>query len=130
MSPVSAEIKAAIIVGLFLLIVCTGCFVGYQYQSNSNRADAAEKALTQAKTVTANVMTTLSIFNTISQANADAKQRIEKQTEDRVVIIEKAIASDDCAKQPVPSAAVEQLREHANRIRSSSTGTTTSEPAD
>lgn len=126
----SESFQATIIVGVFLLIVGAGCFVGYQYQSNSNRADSAEKALTQAKTVTANVMTTLSIFNTISQANADAKQRIEKQTEDRVVIIEKAIASDYCAKQPVPSAAVEQLREHANRIRSGSTGTTTSEPAD
>ncbi len=126
----SAEVKAAIIVGLFLLLVAGGGFAGWKYKSNSDRADTAEKSATQAAAITSNVLNTLSIFSSISQANADAKQQIDRQTDARIVVIEKSLSGDECAKRPVPVATVEQLREHANRIRAGAAGSASGGSAD
>lgn len=129
----TAEIKAGIVIVLLIMLfslIGAGGYFGYQFKSNSDRADSAENAAKQASTVTANVLRTVSIINSIVQANADAKQKTDQQSAERVVVIQKAVAGDECAKRPVPAAAVEQLRDHANRIRSGATGTNTGKPAD
>jgi preprotein translocase subunit SecG len=125
----SAETRATVILLIILLLIGMGLFFGIRYESNSSRADAAEvradaaeKAADQATAVMSNVLTTMSVFNAISRANADAKQQIDTDTEAGVAAIEKAISDDDCAKRYVPSAAVEQLRADANRIRAGSSG--------
>ncbi|WP_049792214.1 hypothetical protein [Pantoea sp. At-9b] len=129
----TAEIKAALVVLLLIILLSLvggGAYLGYQYKSNSARADAAEKTANQSSMVTANVLKTVSIINSIVQANADAKQKTDQQSAERIVVIQKAVAADECAKRPVPAAAVEQLRNHANRIHAGATRTNTGKPAD
>ncbi|EKN6098253.1 exotoxin, partial [Yersinia enterocolitica] len=43
-----------------------------------------------------------------------------------VVYIRETIKGDDCTNKPVPAAAADLLRKHANQIRSGTTGTDTS----
>ncbi|WP_313683798.1 hypothetical protein [Pantoea sp.] len=129
----TAEIKAGIAVVLLIMLfslIGVGGYFGYRYKSNSDRADAAVKTANQANMVTANVLKAVSITNSIVQANADAKQKTDQQSAERIVVIQKAVAADECAKRPVPAAAVEQLRDHANRIRSGATGTNSGKSAD
>ena len=52
----SAETRASIIVFLILLVAGAGVFFGYRYESNSNRADAAE-SLAKQRLETINDMT-------------------------------------------------------------------------
>ncbi|GJL37386.1 hypothetical protein TUM17576_42060 [Enterobacter hormaechei] len=121
----SAEARASIIVALILLVAGLGIFVGYRYESNSSRADAAEvranaaeDAANQATAITSNVLQTISIINTISQAAKDEKQQNTEQSSDRVAEIKKAVKGDDCAVRPVPAVAADSLRAHRNKIRS------------
>lgn len=120
-----AEARASIIVFLILLVVGVGAFLGYRYESNSSRADAAEvranaaeDAANQATAITSNVLQAVSIINTISQAAKDEKQQNTEQSSDRVAEIKKAVKGDDCAVRPVPAVAVDGLRAHRNKIRS------------
>ena len=131
----SAETRASIIVLLILLVAGLGVFFGYRYESNSSRADAAESrasaaesAANQATAITENVLKTVSIINTISQANADEKAANSEQSAARVVVIREAIKSDLCAVQPVPALATDSLRAHRNKIRSGSAGTASGKP--
>ena len=131
----SAEMRATIIVLLILLVAGLGVFFGYLYESNSSRADAAESranaaesAANQATAITENVLKTVSIINTISQANADEKAANSEQSAARVVVIREAIKSDSCTVQPVPAVAADSLRAHRNKIRSGSASTTTGKP--
>ncbi|WP_416413811.1 hypothetical protein [Pantoea sp. App145] len=129
----TAEIKAGIAVVLLIMLfslIGAGGYFGYKYKGNSDRADSAEKAEKQASSVTANVLKTVSIINTIVQVNADAKQKTDQQSAECIVVIQKGVAGDECAKRPVSAAAVEQLRDHANRIRAGSARTTASQSAD
>ncbi|WP_170116071.1 DUF2570 domain-containing protein [Brenneria roseae] len=97
----------------------------------SNRDSAASAANEQrAETITANVITSLRIINTITQANADAKQQIEQKSTERIVYIRQALSADDCAARPVPGDVVNRLREHADRIRSGASSADTSRTSD
>ena len=127
----SAEAKAGIIVALIVLLVCAGVWLGHRYESNSSRADAAEvraeaaeDAANQANAVTENVLKTVSIINTISQAATDEKQQNSEQSSARVADIKKAVKDDDCAVKPVPAGATDSLRAHRNKIHTGSASTT------
>lgn len=93
-------------------------------------ADAAERDTSistanqqRAETITANVITSLRIINTITQANADAKQQIQNESETRIFHIRQSLSGERCAVSPVPADVVNGLREHANRIRHGSSST-------
>lgn len=127
----SAETRASIIIFLILLVAGMSLFFGIRYESNSSRADAAEvranaaeSAANQATAITDNVLQTVSIINTISQAATDEKQQNSEQSSVRVAEIKKAVKDDYCAKQPVPVTAADSLRAHRNKIRTGSTGAT------
>lgn len=131
----SAETRATIIVLLILLVAGAGVFFGYRYESNSSRADAAESrasaaenAANQAAAITSNVLQTVSIINTISQAATDAKQQNSEQGSARVTDIKKAVKGDDCAGKPVPAVAADSLRAHRNKIRTGSASPATGKP--
>jgi len=132
---VSAETRASVIVFLILLVAGLCLFLGYRYESNSSRADAAEvradaaeSAANQATAITENVLQTVSIINTISQAATDEKQENSEQSSVRVAEIKKAVKDDYCAKQPVPVTAADSLRAHRNKIRAGAAGTTSGKP--
>ena len=77
------------------------------------RADASEA-------ITSNVITTMNLIREISQATQNAKNELAQKGETRIVYIRHALEGDMCAKQLVPTAATDSLREYADSLRSGS----------
>lgn len=79
--------------------------------------DASQKS---AAAITKNVLTTVTLFNQISEANKNAKAKDALESQRAENDIKAAIANDDCANRLIPADAVKRLREYADGIRSSS----------
>lgn len=79
--------------------------------------DASKKS---ADTITKNVLTTVTLFNQISEANQNAKAKDALESQRAENDIKAAVANDDCANRLIPADAVKRLREYADGIRSSS----------
>lgn len=92
-----------------------------------NNLNTANTAANSSQAITDNVLRTVSIINTISEANQHAKDQIAQESQRTAQDIKVAVANDDCAARPVPSRAVERLRQYADSLRTSSGGTTTGE---
>jgi len=99
-----------------------------KYQSEQSRADAAEQSASQAEAIAANVIQAVNIINAISEANQDAKNQIALESQGAQADIKVAIANDDCARQPVPPAAANRLREFADSLRKGSGGAASGKP--
>nr|WP_318379416.1 DUF2570 family protein [uncultured Enterobacter sp.] len=122
-----------IAIGLFIVCLFGGvCWSAWYYSDKANlekaRADSAEQQAEAANTVTANVIQAVNIINTISEANQHAKQQITLESQRAEADIKTAVANDDCARQPVPAAAADRLREYADSLRAGSGGTASSKP--
>ncbi|WP_396001301.1 DUF2570 domain-containing protein [Enterobacter bugandensis] len=88
--------------------------------------DQRDKATVRANTseaITNNVITTMNLIRDISQATHNAKNELAKKGETRIVYIRQALEGDPCANQLVPSAAADSLREYADSLRASPSGT-------
>jgi ABC-type protease/lipase transport system fused ATPase/permease subunit len=117
--------------GVICLIVCLGWLAMHYRNAASQqetRADAAEQQVTSAQTITANVLTTMSIFNSIVEANQHAKEQIALGASGASADIKMAVANDDCTNRPVPSGAVKRLQQYANGLRQSASGSVTGQP--
>ncbi|NBC97888.1 DUF2570 domain-containing protein [Atlantibacter hermannii] len=88
-----------------------------KYQAEKKRADTAEQNASAAETVTANVIQAVNIINAISEANQDAKNQITLESQGAQADIKVAVANDDCARQPVPPASADRLRQFADSLR-------------
>lgn len=80
-----------------------------------------DKATARADTsevITNNVITTMNLIRDISQATQNAKNELAQKGETRIVYIRQALEDDQCAKQLVPSAAADSMREYADSLRS------------
>lgn len=122
-----------IAIGLFIVCLFGGiCWSAWYYSDKANhekaRADSAEQQAKAANAVTANVIQAVNIINTISEANQYAKQQIALESQRAEADIKTAVANDDCARQPVPAAAADRLREYADSLRAGSGGTASSKP--
>lgn len=107
-------------------VLVAGIVIGWCVQGLRWDADVAERDSNlsaaneqRAETITSNVITTMRIINTITRANADAKQQIQNESETRIVHIRQSLSGERCAADSVPADAVNRLREHADRIRAS-----------
>lgn len=114
-----------------------GIAIGWYVQGLRWDADAAERESNvsaakeqRAETITSNVITSMRIINTVTRANADAKQQIQNESETRIVYIRQSLSGERCAANHVPADVVNRLREHAYRIRASSGGTDSRRIAD
>lgn len=58
----------------------------------------------------------IDIFNTIAGATQDAHQQAIQVSQPQTIKIQEAITPERCAHLPVPTAAVNRLRAHANKI--------------
>lgn len=56
------------------------------------------------------------IFNTIAGATQDAHQQAIQASQPQTIKIQEAITPERCAHLPVPTAAVNRLRAHADKI--------------
>ena len=99
-----------------------------KYQHEKKRADEAVQNVESATAITRNVLQSLQIVNTVIEVNQHAKQQIALESQRTQEDIKVAVADDDCASRPVPTAAADRLRKFANGLRERSGGTTASQP--
>lgn len=125
MSRVTA-ILAAVLIAIF-----TGlAWLAFHYHGQSVEKDKTITTVTGERDVAqftlGNYTTSVRIFNDIAKANEHEKNRISNNGEVRAAAIKKEIGGDECAIRPVPAAAADLLRKHANQIRSGATSADTS----
>ncbi|HCJ4705603.1 TPA: DUF2570 domain-containing protein [Klebsiella pneumoniae] len=97
-------------------------------EQERQRADGAEQQANAAQAITSNVLTTMTIFNTIVEANQHAKEQIALDASGASADIRVAVANDDCTTRPVPAGAVKRLQQFAHGLRQSAGGPVTSQP--
>lgn len=127
MSRLTAIISAVVI----CLIVCLGWLAMHYHNAaaqQESRADSAEQQANAAQTITANVLTTMTIFNSIVEANQHAKEQIALDASGAASDIKVAVANDDCAPRDIPAGAVKRLQQFANGLRQSAGGPVTGQP--
>lgn len=97
-------------------------------EQEKQRADGAEQQVNAAGAITSNVLTTMTIFNTIAEDNQHAKEQIALDASGASADIRVAVANDDCTNRPVPAGAVKRLQQYANGLRQSAGGPVAGEP--
>ena len=127
MSRLTAIISAIVI----CLMVCLGWLAMHYRNAASKqeaRAETAEQQVNTAQAITSNVLATMSIFNTIVEANQHAKEQSALDASGASADIRVAVANDDCTNRPVPAGAVKRLQQFANGLRQSAGGPVTGQP--
>ncbi|HED0394274.1 TPA: exotoxin [Yersinia enterocolitica] len=111
-----------------LLIILAGLSLHFYNEADEwhDKANAITKERDEARFILSNQVRMVNIINDIAKANEHEKNRISNDGEVRAAAIKKEIGGDECAIRPVPAAAADLLRKHANQIRSGATGTDTS----
>lgn len=127
MSRLTATISAIVI----CLVVCLGWLVMHYHNAAAEqkaRADGAVQQVNAAQAITSNVLTTMTIFNSISEANQHAKEQIALDASGAAADIKVAIADDDCTNRAVPAGAVKRLQQYADGLRQSSGSSVAGQP--
>lgn len=117
-----------LVLGELLLSALIIFLLLHQLGKEKNRADDAEGQVHSAQAITSNVLTTMSIFNSIAETNQHAKEQIALDASGASADIRVAVANDDCTNRPVPAGAVKRLQQFANGLRQSASGTVTGQP--
>lgn len=116
----------AIICAVVIWLVVSMAWAINHYRDNAiNYKDQRDKATVRAETaetVSNSVVTAMNLINDISRVTQNAKTELSQTGEQRVIYIRHALEGDQCAKQLVPAAAADSLREYANGLRSSASG--------
>lgn len=126
-----SRLTAIIIAVVICLVVCLGWLVMHYHNAanqQESRAETAEQQVTSAQTITANVLTTMTIFNSIAEANQHAKEQIALDASGASADIRVAVANDDCTNRPVPAGAIKRLQQYANGLRQSAGSVATGQP--
>ena len=121
MSRLTAIISALVI----CLIVSLGWLASH-YRDNAitfkEQRDKATIRAETAETVSNSVVTAMNLINDISRVTQNAKTELSQAGEQRVIYIRQALEGDQCAKQLVPAAAADSLREYADDLRAGAGG--------
>ncbi|HHT5704936.1 TPA: DUF2570 domain-containing protein [Raoultella planticola] len=121
MSRLTAIISAVVI----CLIVSLGWLASHYHSNATEFKEQRDKATARAETaetVSNSVITAMNLINDISRATKNAKTELSQAGEQRIVYIRQALEGDQCAKQLVPAAAVDSLREFADGLRAGAGG--------
>ncbi|OVJ98341.1 DUF2570 domain-containing protein [Klebsiella pneumoniae] len=127
MSRLAAIISAVVI----CLMVCLGWLVMHYHNAaaeQKTRADGAEQQVNSTQAITANVFTTMTIFNSIAEANKNAKEQIALDASGAAADIKVAVANDDCAPAGIPAGAVKRLQQYKDSLRHRSGSAATLQP--
>ena len=122
-----SRLTAIITAVVACLIACLGWLAMHYHNVASKqqaRAETAEQQINAAESVTSNVLTTMTIFNTISEA----KEQIALDASGASADIKVAVANDDCARRPVPDGAVKRLQQYADGLRQGAGGAAPGKP--
>lgn len=111
--------KLLLTAGLLLTISALAIVVRFQHVENSrlklvNQSLIAERDAARAEFT--HYAQAVDIFNTIAGATQDAHQRAIQASQPQTIKIQEAITPERCAHLPVPTAAVNRLRAHADKI--------------
>lgn len=120
-----SRLTAIIIAVVVCIIVSLGWAVNHYRDNAITYKDQRNKATVRAEsaeTVSNSVVTAMILINDISRATKHAKTELSQDGEKRVIYIRHALESDQCAKQLVPAAAADSLREYADSLLSSTSG--------
>jgi prophage endopeptidase len=122
MSRLTAIISAIVI----CLVVCLGWLASHYHDNAITFKEQRDKATVRAETaetVSNSVVTAMNLINDISRVTQNAKTELSQAGEQRVIYIRQALEGDQCAKQLVPAAAADSLREYADGLRTGAGGT-------
>ncbi|HEL9859783.1 TPA: DUF2570 domain-containing protein [Klebsiella pneumoniae] len=116
----------AVISAIVICLIVTLGWLASHYRDNAitfkeQRDKATDRAET-AETVSNSVVTAMSLINDISRVTQNAKTELSQAGEQRVIYIRQALEGDQCAKQLVPAAAADSLREYADSLRTGAGG--------
>lgn len=117
MSRLTAIISAVVICLLVSMVWAINHYRDNAITFKEQRDKATVRAET-AETVSNSVVTAMNLINDISRATKHAKTELSQDGEKRVIYIRQALEGDQCAKQLVPAAAADSLREYADGLRS------------
>ena len=126
--PVKTSSVVILVLGEILLSALIIFALLHQMGKEKKRADDAEGQVTSAQAITANVLTTMTIFNSISEANQHAKEQIALDASGASADIRVAVANDDCAPRDIPASAVKRLQQYKDRLRQGAGGAATGQP--
>ncbi|HCR2972334.1 DUF2570 domain-containing protein [Klebsiella aerogenes] len=116
----------AIICAVVICMLVSMAWAINHYRGNAitykDQRDKATVRAETAETVSNSVVTAMNLINDISRATKHAKTELSQTGEQRVTYIRQALEGDQCAKQLVPAAAADSLREYADGLRSGTTG--------
>ncbi|HBW2791534.1 TPA: DUF2570 domain-containing protein [Klebsiella pneumoniae] len=121
MSRLAAIISAIVI----CLIVSLGWLASHYHHNAITFKEQRDKATVRAETaetVSNSVVTAMSLINDISRVTQNAKTELSQAGEQRVIYIRQALEGDQCARQLVPAAAADSLREYADGLRAGAGG--------
>ncbi len=110
---------------VFALIGVLALLVNHYRDNAITYREQRDKATVRAKTaetVSNSVVTAMNLINDISRATQNAKNELSQAGERRVIYIRQALEGDQCAKQLVPAAAADSLREYADGLRAGPSG--------
>ncbi|HBW2815428.1 TPA: DUF2570 domain-containing protein [Klebsiella pneumoniae subsp. pneumoniae] len=112
---------------LALALIGVLAFFVSHYRDNAitfkEQRDKATVRAETAETVSNSVVTAMNLINDISRVTQNAKTELSQAGEQRVIYIRQALKGDQCAKQLVPAAAADSLREYADGLRAGAGGT-------
>ena len=111
--------KLLLTAGLLITITALAIVVRFQHVENSrlklvNQSLSAERDAARAQFT--HYEQAVDIFNTIAGATQDAHQQAMQASQPQTIKIQEAITPERCAHLPVPTAAVNRLRAHADKI--------------
>lgn len=123
---ISALVKRYWLQLLVVALIGVLAFFVNHYRDNAiaykDQRDKATVRADASEAITSNVITTMNLIRDISQATQNAKNELSQAGEQRVIYIRQALEGDQCAKQLVPAAAADSLREYADSLRSIPSG--------
>ncbi|EPM4152702.1 DUF2570 domain-containing protein [Klebsiella pneumoniae] len=117
----------AVIIAVVICLMVRLGWLASNYHHNAitfkEQRDKATVRAETAETVSNSVVTAMNLINDISRVTQNAKTELSQAGEQRVIYIRQALEGDQCAKQLVPAAAADSLREYADGLRAGTRGT-------
>ncbi|MBK0162124.1 DUF2570 domain-containing protein [Klebsiella sp. S69] len=120
-----SRLTALLIAVVACIIVSLGWALNHYYDNATKFKEQRDKATVRAEnaeTVSNSVITAMNLINDISRITQNAKTELSQAGEQRVIYIRQALEGDQCAKQLVPAAATDIMREYADGLRAGAGG--------
>jgi hypothetical protein len=118
---------------LVLIFISTLIFAVQHYYREYEAQTAALNQLTKEYDTNLVILNnqnhTIQMYDKASKDEQRNRQRHLQQSQERIIYLRAQTQTNTCAGQPVPRAAVNQLREHADKINRTAAGADPREPA-